>query len=205
MEKEEQKKIYRNTTDMRTDANGSDDAADLIKTMIREMPRVAPPVGLLPSVMKVVGTKKVPLGVRFYRWATLPRSVRFTPFRLAFAAALSALLVFSANFVHEKANRSITPEVSWESIPVELSLDMPNASSVNVVGSFNDWIPQPCKLLRENDSNRWILSLRLKPGRYEYAFIVDGKHTPHPGAELSQDDGFGNQNSVLTLEREDDV
>ena len=118
---------------------------------------------------------------------------------------LSVLLVFSALLLHERGNRNITLDESRELIPVEFALDMPDAHSVQVVGSFNNWVPQPCELHKDNGSTRWILTLRLQPGRYEYAFLVDGKHMPHPDAEFYQDDGFGNQNTVLALGKEDDI
>jgi predicted DNA binding CopG/RHH family protein len=82
---------------------------------------------------------------------------------------------------------------------VEFALDMPQAHSVQVAGSFNNWVPQPCELRKDNGSSRWMLTLPLQPGRYEYAFLVDGKHMVHPNAELYQDDGFGNRNAVLAL------
>ena len=48
----------------------------------------------------------------------------------------------------------------------------------------------------------WIVSLSLEKGRYEYAFLVDGeKIVPDPSALIDQDDGFGNKNSVLVIER----
>jgi 1,4-alpha-glucan branching enzyme len=74
-----------------------------------------------------------------------------------------------------------------------------------VIGSFNNWVPQPCELHKDNGSTRWILTLRLEPGRYEYAFLVDGKPMPDPHAELYQDDGFGNQNTVLALGKKDEA
>jgi hypothetical protein len=46
----------------------------------------------------------------------------------------------------------------------------------------------------------WSLTVRLPEGRYEYALLVDGqKVLPDPEASLYQDDGFGNENSVMIL------
>jgi hypothetical protein len=42
----------------------------------------------------------------------------------------------------------------------------------------------------------------LPDGRYEYMFLVDGqKMIQDPEALIHQEDGFGNQNSVLVLRR----
>jgi hypothetical protein len=198
MEKKEPRETHPKTTpDGQASASGSEEMAERIKTMIREMPQVKPPAGLLLSVMEAVKAERVSPWLRVYRWATSPRSITFTPLRLAFVTALSLLLVFSALLLHEREDRNIA--LDEELIPVEFALDMPDAHSVHVAGSFNNWVPQPCELHNGNGSSRWMLTLPLKPGRYEYAFIVDGKHTPHPHAQLYQDDGFGNQNTVLTL------
>lgn len=178
---------------------------DRIKSMMRKIPRIEPPAGLLSSVMEAVRTRRVPLWLRTYRWATSLRSFTFTPLRLATSTAFSVLLVFSALLLHDGGNHKIALDNSKELIPVEFALDMPDAHLVQVVGSFNNWVPQPCELHQEEGSARWMLTLRLQPGRYEYAFLIDGKHVPHPGAEFNKDDGFGNQNTVLALGPEDDI
>ncbi len=180
-------------------AYGSEEMAERIKIMIQEMPQIQPPARLLSAVMEAVRAKRDPLWLRAYRWARSARSVTFTPMRLVSAMALSALLVFSAFFVHERANRHITLAESQKFIPVVFALDMPDARSVQVIGSFNNWVPQPCELRKDNGAAKWILTVPLQPGRYEYAFLVDKKHMPHPHAELYQDDGFGNKNTVLAL------
>jgi hypothetical protein len=182
-----------------------EEMADRIKTMIRKMPQIDPPAGLLPLVMEAVRAKSVPLWLRAYRWARSPRSFTFTLLHAVPAMALCALLVCTVFFQHGRENRNITLAESREFIPVVFALDMPDAHSVQVVGSFNNWVPQPCSLHKDSGSTRWTLTLRLQPGRYEYAFLVDGKHTPHPEAEFYQDDGFGNQNTVLALGKEDDI
>ncbi len=186
-------------------AIGSEEMACPIKTMIRQMPQIEPPVGLVFSVMEAVRPKRVPLRLRAYRWATSRRSFTFNPLRMVSATALLAFLVLFALFLHEGENRIIALKESRESIPIVFALDMPDAHSVQVVGSFNNWVPQPCLLHKEVGSIRWILTLRLKPGRYEYAFLVDGKYMPHPETVFYEDDGFGNQNTVVALGKEDDI
>lgn len=47
----------------------------------------------------------------------------------------------------------------------------------------------------------WLIELALPPGRYLYAFLVDGgEWQTDPGAVLFDDDGFGKKNSVLIVE-----
>lgn len=48
-----------------------------------------------------------------------------------------------------------------------------NARSVSVVGSFNEW--EPMQLSDDDGDGIWTATLPLPPGRYEYAFIIDGR------------------------------
>ena len=49
----------------------------------------------------------------------------------------------------------------------------PNANKVSIAGTFNNWDAD--KNIAEKDSNgNWSVGLKLKPGKYEYKFIVDG-------------------------------
>ncbi len=49
----------------------------------------------------------------------------------------------------------------------------PQASSVAVVGEFSGW--QPVPLADAGSRGVWTAVLPLPPGRYEYAFVVDGR------------------------------
>jgi len=46
------------------------------------------------------------------------------------------------------------------------------AKSVSIIGEFNNWIPQP---LQKKDKNLWYITLKIKPGKYAYNYLVDGK------------------------------
>ena len=75
----------------------------------------------------------------------------------------------------------------------------PDARSVSVVGDFNGWNPAKTKLER-TDGGMWTVTLPLKPGRYEYMFVIDGKQwIADPLASEEATDGFGAQNAVLDV------
>ena len=48
-----------------------------------------------------------------------------------------------------------------------------NAADVSVAGSFSSWDPIP--LSDDDGDGIWRVSVVLPPGRYEYAFIIDGR------------------------------
>jgi len=71
--------------------------------------------------------------------------------------------------------------------------------TVCLSGDFNDWSPNTHCL--ERNGNIWKIKVFLSPGRYKYAFVLDGTHwTPDPNAFLVENDGFGMKNSVLIIE-----
>jgi len=74
----------------------------------------------------------------------------------------------------------------------------PNAKSVAVVGSFNDWDATANVLTRSSDSV-WSTNVMLAPGRHEYQLVVDGKWMTDPAAQRSADSEFGTANSVLIV------
>jgi hypothetical protein len=82
--------------------------------------------------------------------------------------------------------------------PVRLRLAAP-ASRVAVVGDFNDWDPAATPLRPAGDGGTWIVELRLKPGRYHYTFLIDGRRWARdPNAPAAESD-FGAPVSMLTV------
>ena len=48
-----------------------------------------------------------------------------------------------------------------------------DATDVAVVGDFNSW--EPTALSDDDNDGIWMASIPLAPGRYEYAFVIDGR------------------------------
>ena len=74
----------------------------------------------------------------------------------------------------------------------------PHAEQVCVAGSFNNWNPTITPMTREN-RGRWTKELMLRPGRYEYQFVINGHWKPDPAAKETVLNPFGGINSVLTV------
>jgi len=84
-------------------------------------------------------------------------------------------------------------------LPVRFSLDAPHAARVTIVGDFNDWNPTTLPMRRSADGRIWEVEVRLPLGRYNYAFLVDGRLARDPQAPSTADDDFGTANSVLMV------
>jgi len=65
---------------------------------------------------------------------------------------------------------AVASRTSQEVLFVVPALD---AERVAVVGDFNAWEETP--LSDENQDGIWTASIPLSPGRYEYAFVIDGR------------------------------
>jgi len=131
--------------------------------------------------------------------AARPWALWFPRVKLTFAfagTALAALLigVFIGGYFPMPFN---TPAYQG----VTFIVAMPEANQVAVVGDFNGW--QPASLSRDSNGI-WSLKVDLSPGRYEYAFVVDGvAWRPDPRAdEYVKSYGFTNSVKYVNAEGE---
>jgi 1,4-alpha-glucan branching enzyme len=86
---------------------------------------------------------------------------------------------------------------------VEFSIYAPRAHKVCIAGDFNNWSKLADPLYDEDHDGVWKIVLPLKPGRYEYKFVIDeDRWIADPGNPHSVDDGFGGPNSVLIVKSE---
>ena len=94
-----------------------------------------------------------------------------------------------------------TAVVPCSCCPVAFTLIAPEAKHVYVAGSFNDWDAH-CTPLSKGINGEWSGYLPLRPGHYEYRFVVDGVWKEDPTAAASVPNPFGSNNSVVII-RED--
>ena len=74
----------------------------------------------------------------------------------------------------------------------------PQAASVSLVGDFNDW--DPARSPMKTAQGVWATVVQLTPGRYRYAFLVNGvEWRADPSAPRAIDDEFGTPSSVVTV------
>jgi len=94
--------------------------------------------------------------------------------------------------------QGIVKEKTKGIMDIAFSLSAPEADSVYVTGSFNDWsLDESYRLSREN--GHWAIRLPLKPGVYSYRFIVDGKWVEDPQNPAQEVNSFGDRNSLLEV------
>ena len=81
---------------------------------------------------------------------------------------------------------------------VRLRVHAPGAGSVAVAGDFNGW-DAGAGAMRSSGDGWWEVDLKLAPGRYEYAYLIDGVWTTPPEAKITMEDGYGGLNGVLEV------
>ena len=89
-----------------------------------------------------------------------------------------------------------TPVVTYQNGTAHFYLPAyPKAGSVYLSGSFNNWSTMQNPMHRTDKG--WEASLKLKPGEYQYKYIVDGKWITDPGNKKKVPDGHAGFNSVF--------
>ncbi|MES3033896.1 MAG: isoamylase early set domain-containing protein [Gemmatimonadota bacterium] len=122
--------------------------------------------------------------------ATLLASRRTDAPRAEFAGAPTSDVLPTVN---------VTPVLATRARPIVFELDAPGARSVQVLGDFNNWSRSASRMQRGADGH-WRLTTLLPPGRYVYAFLVDGRRfEPDPARDRVEDRDFGVTGSELVV------
>jgi Carbohydrate-binding module 48 (Isoamylase N-terminal domain) len=183
-------------------ASGDD---PLIAHVADELRRpVAPRPGFDARIMATVRSVPPSLPRRVWAWLREPRALALSPLGgVAWATGLAALLVAGTFAVVRTSGPAAAPlaAVAPSRAPelVTFVLVAPAARSVALTGDFDGWDRTRLPMRREA-SGLWTLDVPLAPGRYQYAFVVDGRRfVADPGAPRAIGDDFGQPTSVVTV------
>jgi 1,4-alpha-glucan branching enzyme len=82
----------------------------------------------------------------------------------------------------------------------EFSLYAPSVKEVYLSGDFNGWQPDAKEYrLRKLKGDIWKKSVKLKPGKYEYQFVVDGQWWCDPANDNRVTSPYSSENSVIEV------
>ncbi|MDQ7032379.1 MAG: glycogen-binding domain-containing protein [Desulfonauticus sp.] len=171
----------------------------ILARRLKNLPDREPPSDLADKIIQSLEPKKLSFWKKLYVWLITPKAITISPLKLAPALALSLLLIWLAfgNFFSGSQVFKNTQKL----VPVTFVLHYPQAHSVSVIGSFNQWQPKALKM--HNKNGTWTLEIKLPQGRYEYAFLIDNKLViPDPKAEFCKADLFGHKNSIIFVNHE---
>lgn len=125
-----------------------------------------------------------------------PRRTFPRPVWMAVAAALLVTAGVSLSLL-ARAWTSPRPD----EVVVRFELDAPGASSVALVGSFNDWDSSRLPMSDPDHNGVWQVTVRLKKDSLAvYNFVIDGSRwVVDPRSSAQVEDGFGGHSSVMKL------
>jgi 1,4-alpha-glucan branching enzyme len=133
---------------------------------------------------------------------------------LAAATVLAATAVIGTRLVRDMAEPSQSPAALEAATPpsqltgarrdtvhiVRFVFLAPQASSVVMVGDFNNWDRGVTPLHRVGLAGAWSVAVSLPPGLHQYAFIVDGTEwTPDPATSTTVSDEFKTTTSLIDV------
>jgi 1,4-alpha-glucan branching enzyme len=124
-------------------------------------------------------------------WLWSPRAFTVRP-AFALAGTLGLALVLSRSFLH-----SATPLTAPPRVIVHFRLGDVAAREVAVVGDFNGWRPE--HRLHQVAVGVWSVDVALRPGVYNYVFVVDGKVVRLDPLAPRVSDGFGGASSRVAV------
>jgi len=179
-----------------------DDRDRQIVRFIEQLPDLEPPREFVTSVMQALKPKRLAWWQHAYLWARAPRPITITPLRaIPAGVAIVAIFALAIALISPSGDRPNVQVQDTRQLPVVFTLKVPGASSVAVIGTFNEWNAKGFEMKGEKEQGVWSITLYLPQGRHEYAFLVDGeKVISDPQAAFYEENGFGSENSVLVLE-----
>ncbi len=183
---------------------------EMVMTEAAQLPRIVPSARFFSELKQKLNPPPLCLWQRLWATVTAPRTLEWNMAGALAAACVVAVAVGGLfTLVPERivevpvtAGPAQTVAVVTNQEPkvlVRLVLLQPSAHSVSVAGDFNGWNPAQTPLER-SDGGMWTATIPLKPGRYQYMFVIDGKQwMADPLAAEEATDGFGAQNAVLDV------
>jgi hypothetical protein len=114
--------------------------------------------------------------------------------------ACSLVLALAIGFLGRDLLVPRQPVVSPHAQSVRIIFYSPEASSVALIGDFNEWGQREVTMAQAADRGIWEFSMSLKPGVYHYNLLVDGeKWVANPKSSTLVPDGYGGYDSVLVV------
>lgn len=191
----------------------------MMERVLAEVPRLPvhhPPPDFIARLMARL--PQAPTPSRFATlgaWLRVPRSLEWN---MAGALATACLVVLVGSLTRQGIPTAPVPSVpsvrmatmaqsasvsdmTQQQSPVLVRFVFlnPGARSVALAGDFNGWSPIQTPLQRTG-AGAWTATVTVKPGRYHYMFVVDGRQwLTDPSATEVTDDGFGAENAVLEV------
>ena len=184
---------------------------------LNQLPGITAPPSLLANVMAAIvpkiaiAPKKQPLLVQLRSWLEQHPLLGWEVSGMALAASLLFMMLApsvpvpgtsgpfqpaQSPYIQAAATHTGAAQVER----ARFSLYAPEAHTITLIGEFNGWGSTRQLSLSPQGKGIWTVEVPLPPGRYQYAFLIDGKNiATDPRAQQHVSDDFGRKNAVLTM------
>lgn len=150
------------------------------------------------TVERVIQQLRRPVAIDPALDARVMREIAKVPSQARRVRPLWALLAAAAVLATVVIARPWNRNAKSKADTLQFVFVAPQAASVALVGDFNDW--DPARSPMQTAHGVWATVVRLTPGRYRYAFLVNGvEWRADPSAPAAKDDEFGTPSSVVTV------
>jgi anti-sigma-K factor RskA len=161
--------------------------------------RMPAPAFFTAQVMRRLPPKKATIGRQVWNFLFKGRAFKWNMATAFVATAILALIFTQVVRTGHTPVEIAAVSQQEKVVTVTMNLHAPEAHHVSVAGTFNKW-KADTNVLTKQENGIWTISIPLKPGEYNYMFVVDGKAwITDPNAETYSDDGFGNKNAVVRV------
>jgi chromosome partitioning protein len=86
-----------------------------------------------------------------------------------------------------------------EAKEILFKLEAPEGSVVQIAGDFNEWVPESLDFTESQGRPLWQKTISLRPGSYEYKYLVDGLWIADPTNDSTVENSYGGVNSLINL------
>jgi hypothetical protein len=155
---------------------------------------------------RVEGPTLYPSTLTHTSWWRTTRAFNVTPLSaLAIAAGALIVVAVSGVAIGSRISGNRVPQANVSSATsdtvqlVRFVFVDSRASTVQLVGDFNEWTKGSTQLMPSGAPGVWAVSVALTPGRHEYAFIVDGTRWVADPLAVKSSDDFGTESSVIRV------
>ena len=85
--------------------------------------------------------------------------------------------------------------------PTETIFKQPRgtATRIAIVGDFNNWSTEATVMEFREDADQWEARLSLRPGRYHYRLVVDGRETIDTHNRRKETDAAGRERNIIDV------
>jgi hypothetical protein len=187
-----------------------DGVIDRVAEVLKEPVRIDPAFDgrVMAELARLPARRRSTPIVALTGWLVRKRTIAVSPLGgLAAAAGIAlavlagrAWLVPGTGTEPAVGSAPALPSGAAVSSVIQFVVVAPRASSVSLVGDFNDWDAAVNPMHPAAGNGLWSVTVPLAPGRYRYSFLVDGtRWLPDPEAPRALEDDFGRPNSVVTV------